>query len=89
MVQFMPLGEDHGIRRRLHGRITGAMAGGTGAGWYIASGFTLAEGASVTFTAEPIPAQVEQWSVNGTPVSGETVKHLTPIPPEALARSSP
>ena len=49
------------------------MAGGTEQVGNIASGFTLAEGAFVTFTAEPDTGyEVEQWSVNGTPVSGET-----------------
>ena len=49
------------------------MAGGTEQVGNIASGFTLAEGAFVTFTAEPDTGyEVEQWSVNGMPVSGET-----------------
>ncbi len=73
MVQFMPLGDKITASAGEHGRITGAMAGGTEQVGNIASGFTLAEGASVTFTAEPdIGYEVEQWSVNGTPVSGET-----------------
>lgn len=73
MVQFMPLGDKITASAGEHGRITGAMAGGTEQVGNIASGFTLAESASVTFTAEPdIGYEVEQWSVNGTPVSGET-----------------
>ena len=73
MVQFMPLGDKITASAGEHGRITGAMAGGTEQVGNIASGFTLAEGASVTFTAEPDTGyEVEQWSVNGTPVSGET-----------------
>ena len=73
MVQFMPLGDRITASAGEHGRITGAMAGGTEQVGNIASGFTLAEGASVTFTAEPDTGyEVEQWSVNGTPVSGET-----------------
>ena len=73
MVQFMPLGDKITASAGEHGRITGAMAGGTEQVGNIASGFTLAKGASVTFTAEPDTGyEVEQWSVNGTPVSGET-----------------
>ena len=73
MVQFMPLGDKITASAGEHGRITGAMAGGTEQVGNIASGFTLAEGAFVTFTAEPDTGyEVEQWSVNGTPVSGET-----------------
>ena len=73
MVQFMPLGDKITASAGEHGRITGAMAGVTEQVGNIASGFTLAEGASVTFTAEPDTGyEVEQWSVNGTPVSGET-----------------
>lgn len=73
MVQFMPLGDRITASAGEHGRITGAMAGGTEQVGNIASGFTLAEGASVTFTAEPDTGyEMEQWSVNGTPVSGET-----------------
>ena len=73
MVQFMPLGDKITASAGEHGRITGAMAGSTEQVDNIASGFTLAEGASVTFTAEPDTGyEVEQWSVNGTPVSGET-----------------
>ena len=73
MVQFMPLGDRITASAGEHGHITGAMAGGTEQVGNIASGFTLAEGASVTFTAEPDTGyEVEQWSVNGTPVSGET-----------------
>lgn len=73
MVQFMPLGDKITASAGEHGHITGAMAGGTEQVGNIASGFTLAEGASVTFTAEPDTGyEVEQWSVNGTPVSGET-----------------
>ena len=73
MVQFMPLGDKITASAGEHGRITGAMAGGTEQVGNIASGFTLAEGASVTFTAEPDTGyEVERWSVNGTPVSGET-----------------
>ena len=73
MVQFMPLGDKITASAGEHGRITGAMAGGTEQVGNIASGFTLTEGASVTFTAEPDTGyEVEQWSVNGTPVSGET-----------------
>ena len=78
MVQFMPLGDRITASAGEHGRITGAMAGGTEQVGNIASGFTLAEGASVTFTAEPDTGyEVEQWSVNGTPVSGETVSTYT------------
>lgn len=73
MVQFMPLGDKITASAGEHGRIAGAMAGGTEQVGNIASGFTLTEGASVTFTAEPDTGyEVEQWSVNGTPVSGET-----------------
>lgn len=73
MVQFMPLGDKITASAGEHGRITGAMAGGTEQVGNIASGFTLAKDASVTFTAEPDTGyEVEQWSVNGTPVSGET-----------------
>ena len=73
MVQFMPLGDKITASAGEHGRITGAMAGVTEQVGNIASGFTLAEGAFVTFTAEPDTGyEVEQWSVNGTPVSGET-----------------
>lgn len=73
MVQFMLLGDKITASAGEHGRITGAMAGVTEQVGNIASGFTLAEGASVTFTAEPDTGyEVEQWSVNGTPVSGET-----------------
>ena len=73
MVQFMPLGDKITASAGEHGRITGAMAGGTEQVGNIASGFTLAEGASVTFIAEPDTGyEVEQWSVNGTPVSSET-----------------
>ena len=73
MVQFMPLGDKITASAGEHGRITGAMVGGTEQVGNIASGFTLAEGAFVTFTAEPDTGyEVEQWSVNGTPVSGQT-----------------
>lgn len=73
MVQFMPLGDKITASAGEHGRITGAMAGGTEQVGNIASGFTLSKDASVTFTAEPDTGyEVEQWSVNGTPVSGET-----------------
>ena len=78
MVQFMPLGDKITASAGEHGRITGAMAGGTEQVGNIASGFTLTEGASVTFTAEPDTGyEVEQWSVNGTPVSGETASTYT------------
>ena len=73
MVQFMPLGDKITASAGEHGCITGAMAGGTEQVDNIASGFTLSKDASVTFTAEPDTGyEVEQWSVNGTPVSGET-----------------
>ena len=73
MVQFMPLGDKITASAGEHGRITGAMAGSTEQVGNIASGFTLSKDASVTFTAEPDTGyEVEQWSVNGTPVSGET-----------------
>ena len=78
MVQFMPLGDKITASAGEHGRITGAMAGGTEQVGNIASGFTLAKGASVTFTAEPDTGyEVEQWSVNGTPVSGEMASTYT------------
>ena len=77
-VQFMPLGDKITASAGEHGRITGAMAGATEQVGNIASGFTLAEGASVIFTAEPDTGyEVEQWSVNGTPVSGETGRTYT------------
>ena len=77
-VQFMPLGDRITASAGEHGRITGAMAGGTEQVGNIASGFTLTEGVSVTFTAEPDTGyEVEQWSVNGTPVSGETASTYT------------
>ena len=78
MVQFMPLGDRITASAGEHGRINGAMAGVTEQVGNIASGFTLAEGASVTFTAEPDTGyEVEQWSVNGTPVSGEMASTYT------------
>jgi hypothetical protein len=50
-----------------------ALEAGAGGNYEISSGSRMFEGTKVVFTAEPvIGCRVNQWSINGTPVEGNT-----------------
>ena len=56
----------------INGSIT-ALEAGAGGNYEISSGSRMFEGTKVVFTAEPVIGyRVNQWSINGTPVEGNT-----------------
>lgn len=69
-VQYMEVGNKITAVAGSNGAITGAQTSTTDELEHITSGFILAEGASVTFTATPNTGyEVQAWLVNGVPVA--------------------